>query len=139
MKKINTKTLTGQVEYFLLNESMTRDSDVLLTMRVWRRFYSQNLVRFATNVLDLNDSEAVCNLRALASQDSIKRIRAAFNARGRYYPRSWVVAERRGIREDKWRTSSGYPIKNKTREPAREESYMDPKRPPPASLFNSKR
>ena len=132
---INLKNVKGQVEHFLRNEPATRDSDSLLTIRLWRKFYAENLNNFAQDILNLNDGGAFDHIRALPSQDNIKRIRAAFNNKGKYYPTSWIVAKKRGILEDEWRISLGYPRKIKTINTKREESYMDPQVLSPASLF----
>lgn len=133
--EINLTNTKGQIEYFLRNEPATRDSDTLLTIKVWRKFYPENLNGFSADILNYNDRGAFEHLRELPSQDNIKRIRAAFNAEGKYYPTSWEVAKKRGILEDKWRFALGYPAKCDTIKTEKQESYMDSQRSQPITLF----
>jgi len=133
---INIKNVKGQVEYFLRNEPATRDSDSLLTIRIWRKFYENNFNNLAHDILSHNDAGAFDHLRELPSQDNIKRIRAAFNQESKYFPTSWEVAKKRGIKEDEWRIELGYPAKFETQRSTKQESYMDPQNPQPVSLFN---
>ena len=100
------ETLKGQIELVLANYPETRDSDVELTIRVWKSFYQEFL---------FNGDQCVYlkDLFELPREDNIKRIRATIqNCEGRYLPTSWEVAKKRGIEENKWRSFIGYPVGN---------------------------
>ena len=135
MNLSDIKVLKDQVEYFLRNEPVARDSDAMLTLKIWSKWYPANLNGFSSDVLNGDMLGALANLRELPSQDNIKRARAAFNQQGKYYPTNWQIAKRRGIEEDKWRIAMGYPPKQETSRPTRAESYMDPQRIRPATLL----
>lgn len=87
------KRLKLQVEAVLQDEPETRNSDIALTIAVWRRFYG---------VVDSVDVE---DLYKLPREDNVKRLRAMFNAEGRFLPTRWDVAKRRGIEMARWRTA----------------------------------
>lgn len=104
---MNLKTLTGQVEYILSSKEEARNSDIALTIALWRRFFPQKVhgegMEAMVYVRDLYD---------LPREDNIKRIRATFqNEKHLYLPTSLEVAEQRGINEETWRKHLGYPPK----------------------------
>lgn len=119
----NAKTVKAMVEVVLRNEPETRNSDVLLTRRIWERYYPQRIVDTPRGPAVLLES-----LMDLPREDNIKRIRAKFNEKGKYYPTDWKVAQARGIQENEWRSVLGYPAKERTIRPTRQASYMDPER-----------
>ena len=129
------KPIAERVEYWLRNVPETRDSDTLLTMKVWANDFPSDLNLFVRAVERGMFEEAVLFLRELPSQDNIKRIRAQFNHDGKYYPTSWTVAKKRGIEEDRWRMALGYPAKEAARTTTKAESYMDPELPKTEKLL----
>lgn len=116
MNLADIKTMKKQVEFCLRNFPETRNSDVTLLIKLWEHFHG---VRGAVEVSRLYD---------LPREDGVKRVRAQFNELGKYYPTDWRIAKARGIEEDAWRVSMGYPKKAATENPKRSESYMDPQR-----------
>lgn len=108
------KTLKGQVENILQDYPETRDSDVLLTCRIWVLFFPHFIKREG----DPQTGTAYVYLKHLADlprEDNVKRVRAHFqNDRHQYLPRTWAVAKARKITEDEWRVAMGYPTKDTT-------------------------
>jgi len=114
-------TLKEQVKTTLEEQPDTRNSDIALTIEIWKRYYSKLVPINRNNIpfIRLQD------LYELPNQDNIKRVRAQYNAKGRYWPTDWKIARGRGINEDKWRVELGYPPKAETKNPTRESSYFD--------------
>lgn len=83
--------LKDQVEFCLQYYPDTRNSDITLTISVWRRFYG------------IADSITIGELYYLPSQDNIKRVRATFNSKGLYYPTVESIAIKRKINQEDWR------------------------------------
>jgi hypothetical protein len=106
------------VEEVLRNEAETRNSDILLLVAIWRRYFPEMLTGEG-QFLNLK------NLKELPQQASVKRERARFNSEAKYYPTNWEIAKRRGIKEDEWRKDLGYKTKHATRNPSKKDSYMD--------------
>ena len=109
------KGLRGKVKMVLIEYPATRNSDIALTIAIWKMFY------------DVRDSEVeLARLYDLPREDNVKRIRAKFCQKGfRWaYPTSLKVAKRRGIAENMWREALGYPILSEVKYPTHEESYL---------------
>lgn len=120
----NIKTLKGQVESVLQDIPETRNSDIALTIEIWRRFFPDKI-----RTLDGGAVEYVSlgSLYSLPREDNVKRVRAMFqNVQKKYLPTKWEVAKARGIEEDEWRTALGYPTKEST-------GTGDPSYEPPSS------
>ncbi len=100
MDSSKIKTLRKQVEFILSVEPQSRNSDIDLTIRVWRRFYPKELARADGRVYI-----RLQNLFNVPNQDNIKRVRAKLNAEGLYLPTDPKVAAKRGINEKVWRES----------------------------------
>ena len=100
------KTLKSQVEHCLQTLPETRNSDITLTIAIWKRFYEEKLFKdeFGATAVRVRD------LMELPREDNIKRIRAQFNAKGQYMPTVWKVAKQRGFKETEWRNFLGYPV-----------------------------
>lgn len=92
------KKLRDQVEYVLRNSADSRNSDIALTIEVWKCFYKDFI--FVSNGIA---SIPVTALYELPREDNIKRIRAKFNEAGLYWPSNEAVAEKRGINASIWR------------------------------------
>ena len=93
------KNLKLQVKSILINYPKTRNSDIALTIEIWREFYNTGM---SINLVQLYD---------LPREDNIKRIRVQFCEKGfRWaYPTDWKIARARKINEQKWREMLGYP------------------------------
>lgn len=115
-------TLKKQVEYILKNQAATRNSDIALTIAVWQRFFPQRIVKSPKSGREFI---LIKDLYDLPREDNVKRIRAGFNARGKYWPTEAKIAKRRGIKEDEWREELGYPRRDETYNPTRKPSYTE--------------
>lgn len=118
------KALKNMVEECLRNIPETRNSDIVLTIAIWRRYFPQRIRKGASG----EEGVWLRDLIDLPREDNVKRVRAKFNAEGKYYPTDWKVAKARGIKEDDWRTDLGYPTKAHTVNPTKGDSYMDEQR-----------
>lgn len=133
-KTIKQTRIRDMVEAVLRNIPESRNSDITLMIEVWRRYHNKKLLTFTHLV---GDFVSTSSLYDLPREDNIKRIRAAFNAEGKYYPTDWKVAKKRGLKEDEWRNILGYPSKAETLHPTKDDSYMDEQRDfNKKSLFN---
>src|SRR3990167_5089577 len=106
MKYENITHLKRVVDSVLSDNPATRNSDVTLTIEIWKRYCSSRLT-YIEGVAYVELGE----LYGLPREDNIKRIRASLNAKGLYWPTDWKVAKARGINEDRWRIALGYPPK----------------------------
>ena len=100
--------LYDQIEYILKNNSDTRNSDIHLTIAIWKHWHEENLFY-------VNGELAVMlkDLYELPREDNIKRIRAKIqNEEHKYLPTEWKIAETRGFKEDEWRVLLGYTTKD---------------------------
>lgn len=89
--------LTKMVEKCLEKYPETRDSDITLTLKIWKEFYG------ISGVINVNQ------LYDLPREDNIKRWRAYIqNEEGRYLPTMWEVARKRGINREVWERALGY-------------------------------
>lgn len=88
-----------------MNDVESRNSDITLTIAVWKRFYSSRIKKSQESGklgVYLED------LFHLPSQDHIKRIRAHFqNDKMKYLPTSLEVVKQRKINEEVWRKTMG--------------------------------
>ena len=96
----NRGELQKQVDYCLKNFPKTRNSDIELTLAIWKHYYPSRIVYSKTGVslIRLRD------LFDLPREDNVKRIRAKIqNELGKYLPTSLEVAKQRKIAETEWR------------------------------------
>jgi len=104
MQKSTLKTVTKKVEYCLREFDETRNSDIELTIRLWKEFYPKYIKT------GKNGEEGIWlkDLFDLPREEHIRRIRAKIqNDLGKYIPTSWEVAKAREFNEDKWREAMG--------------------------------
>lgn len=98
------KELKHKVEWTLKNHPETRNSDVVLTKKIWESYYQ--------HFLFLDGQAKWCvrleHMNELPREDNVKRIRAKFNQDGKYLPDDPKVREARGINEQEWRKFLGY-------------------------------
>ena len=119
------QTLKKQVEAVLIEMPEARNSDITLTIEVWRRFYEGKL-KYASSGDAFPTLVSLKDLYDLPREDNIKRIRAKLNAEGRYWPTDLKIVLARGLNEDKWREDLGYPTRAETQNPTKQESYAAP-------------
>lgn len=78
----------------------TRDSDILLTTEIWKRYYPSFIKKGKTG----EEGIWLKDLNALPREDHVKRYRAKLqNEKYLFLPTSWVVAKQRKINEERWR------------------------------------
>jgi hypothetical protein len=98
--------LKVMVEKVLAEEEDTRNSDLLLTHRIWQRWYG------------VGDEVTLQKMFELPREDNVKRIRAKFNHEKKYLPTSLKVAKARGFNENEWRNLLGYLPRGEETRPA---------------------
>ena len=98
------KALKSQVKNILINCPDARNSDITLTIEIWRKYYN------------VGDSVPVKYLYELPREDNIKRLRAKFCELGNSwaYPTDPKVARARQIKDDEWKRALGYAPTTKT-------------------------
>lgn len=105
-RKEQLRTLKAMVEEVLRDIPATRDSDIKLTIEVWRRFFPEKVQfdREGRHYVFLTD------LYTLPREDNVKRIRAMFQNdpdNPQYPPTTLEVALERGMEEQHWRRALG--------------------------------
>lgn len=106
MDKETIRTLKKKVEYVLENFPETRNSDIALTIKIWKDFFDSMVHPDAIR----GDYIYLDSLYILPNQDNIKRIRANFNQEKRFLPTKWEVAKERGMLEEEWKKALGYNV-----------------------------
>ncbi len=121
--KIKLKTMVQKV---LEDNPETRNSDIALTIEIWKRYYPEKTIGGECSAVRFSE------LYDLPREDNIKRYRAEYNSKGEYLPTDIKVAVARGINEDVWRRKLGYPMSKYTVHPTKRPSGLYPNR-----LFNA--
>lgn len=101
-------TLKEQIKIVLTEVPETRNSDIALMVELWRRYYPEKIQTLDLGLRNERPAVALADLYDLPREDHVKRVRAAFNAKGEFMPTDIKVAEARGINEDRWRKALGY-------------------------------
>lgn len=92
--------LTDKIEKVLQDVPDSRNDDIILTLEIWRRYYSN----FLYTAKDGNMYVKLDNIKFLPREDHIKRIRAKIqNEYFKYLPTKISVAEQRKMNIEKWR------------------------------------
>ena len=92
--------LKDQVEITLKDYPESRNSDVTLTIALWKKFYSAHIKVTSTNEHGI----LLKSLYTLPSQDNVKRCRAMIqNDEHRLLPTDSRVRKTRRIKEEEWR------------------------------------
>jgi hypothetical protein len=92
--------LKDQVEVILKDYPASRDSDITLTIALWKKFYSAHI----KTTQDGSFGILLQSLYALPSQESVKRLRALIqNDEHRLLPTDSRVRKQRRIKEEEWR------------------------------------
>ena len=86
----------------------TRNSDIELTIRLWKEYYPQRIIK---NNKNDQDYVALKDLFDLPREDNIKRVRAKIqNEEGKLLPTEWKIAEQRGMEQDKWHKAMAFNV-----------------------------
>jgi hypothetical protein len=94
-----------QVKQILEDYPFTRNDDINLMLILWESYHQDNYRLLKKGLVGV--------LHHLPYQESIKRYRAMYQAKGQYLPTSWEVAKQRRMKEDWWREKLNYkPFKN---------------------------
>lgn len=100
------KNLKEKVEKMLRLYPETRNSDIELTIRIWKEYFPTKLI---TREKDGKIYVAVSDLFELPREDNVKRLRAKIqNEEGKFLPTSLEVALKRGIEEEKWHKAMAF-------------------------------
>lgn len=100
------KNLKQKVKKMLALHPETRNSDITLTIKIWKEYFPKKIV---TREKDGKDYVALTDMFELPREDNIKRLRAKIqNEEGLYLPTDLKVALRRGIEEDKWHKAMAF-------------------------------
>lgn len=97
------KNLKAQVELMLRIYPNTRDSDIELTLQIWRYYHPEVIIQ-----TERGEAVLLKELFELEREDAVKRCRAAIQndpKNPRYLPTSWEVAKQRKINEEVWRAA----------------------------------
>tara|TARA_R100000750_G_scaffold35776_1_gene23027 strand:- start:2488 stop:2895 length:408 start_codon:yes stop_codon:yes gene_type:complete len=115
--------LKSDIELILKENPETRNSDITLTIEIWKRFYGSFIFTGTSG----NKGIWLETLYSLPREDNIKRIRANFCNQGKEwaYPTDIKVALARGIKEQEWRQKLGYPRFDDIKYPTKKESYTE--------------
>jgi hypothetical protein len=91
--------LKNQILNILREIPETRNSDITLSIELWKRYHPEYIKKNNTGELGI----WLKDLYNLPSQDNVKRIRALVqNEEGKFLPTSWEVAKQRKIKEEEW-------------------------------------
>lgn len=95
--------LKDQVEYILSHIRVTRDSDKLLVLEVYKKYYDEFVDRDGLPM-------SIKAYMSLPSESNIKRYRAQFNRKAMYLPTIEAIAVQRRLNIDTWLESLGYKV-----------------------------
>ncbi len=95
--------LKDQVEFCLKNIPATRDSDIKLTLNIWRQFFPQSIKK-----IDDDFFVRARDMYELPREDNVKRIRAKFNENGEYLTDKPQIRKARKQKEIEWLIDLGY-------------------------------
>jgi len=101
--------LRKQIIETLAAEEATRNSDQLLTVRIWERYYPKLVCRMPEQFTNVREPFVfISDVLKLPREDNVKRIRAVIqNVEHRYLPTDPAVRRRRKISEEAWRSFLG--------------------------------
>lgn len=112
-----TRKLTEQVEFILATNPKSRDSDIRLTIELWKKYYDW--------LIDPDGKIELERLFEFPREDSIKRIRARIqNKERRYLPNDPAVFLERAKLSREWREFLGYRL-HKGPELLTEKDYLN--------------
>lgn len=97
---VKIRGLKKKVGYILEVMPDTRNSDVALTIAIWKTYYPKYIKKGSTG----EEGVWLKDIFELPREDNIKRIRAHYqNELGKFLPTSWEVAKQRKIEEARWK------------------------------------
>ena len=100
---MDKNTLVHQVEFVLNTEPETRNSDITLTIAIWKRYY--------THLIDPQDKIYIKDLFELPREDNIKRIRSKIqNEERAYLPTDPAIFLERAKLSKEWREFLDYKV-----------------------------
>jgi hypothetical protein len=106
----NKTKLRDMVESVLKDVEKSRNSDILLTIEIWKRYYPDHVL---TTSKGINTGLFLESLYVLPREDNVKRIRAKIqNEENKYLPTMESVRKKRKISEDAWYDYLGYARRN---------------------------
>lgn len=91
------KNLKRCVEWVLDNYPETRNSDVLLTVQLWKSYCADYIIDKEYIKLD--------NIKLFPREDHIGRIRRSFQEKGRYIPTDRKIFDDRKIQQEFWHSA----------------------------------
>lgn len=98
--------LKKQILNLLEHDIETRNNDMVLTTRIWLKFYKDRLIQ---NTKDEQWYASMQNILYLPHQDAVKRIRAKIqNEEHKFLPTDPDVRKLRKISEEDWKHFLGY-------------------------------
>lgn len=110
----NKVKLRDMVETVLKDVEVTRNSDITLTVEIWKRYYPNEVLTTSRGEATGIFIEA---LYRLPREDNVKRIRAKIqNEEKKYLPTDPEVRKKRSISEDEWYAYLGYAVRNPNQE-----------------------
>lgn len=102
--------LRDMVESVLKDVEETRNSDITLTVEIWKRYYPEEVLNTSRG-----DKTGIFieSLYKLPREDNVKRIRAKIqNEENKYLPTNPDVRRKRKISEEAWYDYLGYARRN---------------------------
>ena len=100
------RTLVKQVEFILATEPASRNSDITLTIAIWKHYYPDYLIEEDGKYL-----VELSRLFNLPREDNIKRVRAKFQNEERVYlPTTREVFIERAKLSIEWKAFLGYKV-----------------------------
>ena len=110
------RDLKSQVSETLYWKPYTRNSDIDLWVEIVDKFYQPEVVEFRHSLMRANETDESVTAKTAISdfmhevpnQDNVKRVRAAFNSKGKFLPTNPMVAKARKMNEAWWLKQLGY-------------------------------
>jgi hypothetical protein len=124
------KDLKGKIESILCDNSEARNSDITLTIALWRRHFPGSIKFLDIGLMSDGGMEVgeyilIKDLYWLPREDNVKRARAKLQEEAReriqtgrtrgnehyFFPTIEKIAKQRGINQDEWRVAMSYPTR----------------------------
>lgn len=99
MNELKIKNLRKEVESMLAECAVTRNSDQLLTLKLWVKLFPDKIIKAE----DGSQAVKLKDIMLLPREDNVKRVRAKIqNEEHKYLPTTEAVRKARGISEEVW-------------------------------------
>jgi len=101
------KKLQDKVEVVLRDYPETRNSDLKLTVQMWKNYFPEYVHSniHGEEYIMIDDFTTL-----LPREDFVSRCRRKVQEKGLYLPTLWTIAKKRQINEDVWKKAMGYPV-----------------------------